>query len=86
MSFPSTSSITSTAYIALAPMGEVGVPNRLRPLDLVYKPVPGLILNTELLSKAPEAQILADSWHWEYSPLRPHSRTPLAVNRWTKWK
>ncbi|MCP9850939.1 integrase core domain-containing protein, partial [Cyanobium sp. Morenito 9A2] len=43
-------------------------------------------LNTELFSTAPEAQLLADRWRWEYNttrsgPLRPHSalqgRTPL---------
>ncbi|MCP9790684.1 integrase core domain-containing protein, partial [Vulcanococcus limneticus] len=38
-------------------------------------------LNTELFTTAPEAQILADRWRWEYNSLRPHSalqgRTPL---------
>jgi len=38
-------------------------------------------LNTELFTTAPEAQILADRWRWEYNTLRPHSalqgRTPL---------
>jgi transposase InsO family protein len=40
-------------------------------------------LNTELFTTAPEAQILADRWRWEYNTLRPHSalqgRTPLEV-------
>jgi transposase InsO family protein len=30
-------------------------------------------LNTELLATAPEAQILADRWRWEYNTIRPHS-------------
>jgi len=38
-------------------------------------------LNIELFTTAPEAQILADRWRWEYNSLRPHSalqgRTPL---------
>ena len=38
-------------------------------------------LNTELFTTAPEAQILAGRWRWEYNSLRPHSalqgRTPL---------
>ncbi|WP_370523112.1 transposase [Synechococcus sp. HK01-R] len=38
-------------------------------------------LNTDLLTTAPEAQILADRWRWQYNSLRPHSalqgRTPL---------
>jgi len=38
-------------------------------------------LNTELFTTAPEAQPLADRWHWEYNTFRPHSalqgRTPL---------
>ncbi len=38
-------------------------------------------LNTELFTTAPEAQILADRWHWEVNTLRPHSAlqglTPL---------
>ena len=38
-------------------------------------------LNTELFTTAPEAQLLADRWRWEYNTLRPHSalkgRTPL---------
>jgi transposase InsO family protein len=38
-------------------------------------------LNTELFTTAPEAQILAEHWRWEYNTLRPHSalqgRTPL---------
>ena len=38
-------------------------------------------LNTELFTTAPEAQLLADRWRWEYNSLRPHSalqgRTPL---------
>jgi transposase InsO family protein len=38
-------------------------------------------LNTELFTTAPEAQILADRWRWEYNTFRPHSalqgRTPL---------
>ena len=38
-------------------------------------------LNTELFTTAPEAQILADRWRWEYNSLRPHSAlqglTPL---------
>ena len=38
-------------------------------------------LNTELFATAPEAQIMADRWRWEYNTLRPHSalqgRTPL---------
>ena len=39
------------------------------------------LLNTELFTAAPEAQILADRWRWEYNSLRPHSAlqglTPL---------
>ena len=38
-------------------------------------------LNTELFITAPEAQLLADRWRWEYNTFRPHSalqgRTPL---------
>jgi putative transposase len=38
-------------------------------------------LNTELFTTAPEAQLLADRWRWEYNTFRPHSalqgRTPL---------
>jgi transposase InsO family protein len=38
-------------------------------------------LNTELFTTAPEVQILADRWRWEYNSLRPHSAlqglTPL---------
>ena len=38
-------------------------------------------LTTELFTTAPEAQILADRWRWEYNTLRPHSAlqglTPL---------
>ena len=38
-------------------------------------------LNTELFTTAPEAQILADRWRWEYNSIRPHSAlqglTPL---------
>jgi hypothetical protein len=38
-------------------------------------------LNIELFTTAPEAQILADCWRWEYNTLRPHSAlqglTPL---------
>ena len=38
-------------------------------------------LNTELFTTAPEPQILADRWRWEYNTFRPHSalqgRTPL---------
>jgi putative transposase len=30
-------------------------------------------LNTELVTTAPEAQLLADRWRWEYSSLRPRS-------------
>ena len=40
-------------------------------------------LNTELFTTAPEAQLLADRWRWEYNTFRPHSalqgRTPLEV-------
>ncbi len=38
-------------------------------------------LNTELLTTAPEAQLLDDRWRWVYNTFRPHSalqgRTPL---------
>jgi putative transposase len=38
-------------------------------------------LNNELFTTAPEAQLLADRWRWEYNTFRPHSalqgRTPL---------
>jgi putative transposase len=38
-------------------------------------------LNTKLFTTAPEAQILANRWCWEYNSLRPHSAlqglTPL---------
>jgi putative transposase len=38
-------------------------------------------LNTEVFTTAPDAQILANRWHWEYNSLRPHSalqgRKPL---------
>jgi putative transposase len=38
-------------------------------------------LNTELFTTAPETQLLADRWRWEYNTFRPHSalqgRTPL---------
>jgi len=30
-------------------------------------------LNTELFTTAPEAQLLADRWRWEYNTFRPHS-------------
>jgi len=40
-----------------------------------------VFLNAELFTTAPEAQLLADRWRWEYNSLRPHSalqgRTPL---------
>jgi transposase InsO family protein len=38
-------------------------------------------LNTELFTRAPEAQLLAVRWRWEYNTFRTHSalqgRTPL---------
>jgi len=38
-------------------------------------------LNTELFTTAPETQLLADRWRWEYKTFRPHSafqgHTPL---------
>ncbi|WP_411867807.1 integrase core domain-containing protein [Vulcanococcus limneticus] len=38
-------------------------------------------LNIELFKTAPEAQLLADHWRWEYNSLKPHSAfqggTPL---------
>jgi transposase InsO family protein len=40
-------------------------------------------LNTELFTTAPEFQLLADRWRWEYNTLRLHSalrgRTPLRL-------
>jgi putative transposase len=30
-------------------------------------------LNSELFTTAPEGQIVADRWGWEYNSLRPHS-------------
>ncbi|NDC38152.1 MAG: transposase, partial [Proteobacteria bacterium] len=30
-------------------------------------------LNTELFTTAPEPQLLADRWRWEYNIFRPHS-------------
>jgi len=69
------SPITSTAYIAPGSPWEKGFAEsfngRFR----------DEFLNTELFTTAPEAQILADRWHWKYNSLRPHSalqgRTPL---------
>jgi len=69
------STTTSTAYIAPGSPWENGFAEsfngRFR----------DEFLNTELFTTAPEAQILADRWRWEYNSLRPHSalqgRTPL---------
>jgi transposase InsO family protein len=45
-------------------------------------------LNIELFTTAPETQLLADRWRWEYNTFRPHSalqgRTPLEVIQ--QWK
>ncbi len=69
------STTTSTAYIAPGSPWENGfsesVNGRFR----------DEFLNTELFTTAPEAQILADRWRWEYNARRPHSAlqglTPL---------
>ncbi|QPN58426.1 IS3 family transposase [Synechococcus sp. CBW1107] len=69
------STTTSTAYIAPGSPWENGFAEsfngRFR----------DEFLNTELFTTAPEAQILADRWRWEYNSLRPHSAlqglTPL---------
>ncbi|MCX5958059.1 MAG: IS3 family transposase [Cyanobacteria bacterium] len=69
------STTTSTAYIAPGSPWENGFAEsfngRFR----------DEFLNTELFTTAPEAQILAERWRWEYNTLRPHSalqgRTPL---------
>jgi hypothetical protein len=69
------STTTSTAYIAPGSPWENGFAEsfngRFR----------DEFLNTELFTTAPETQILADRWRWEYNSLRPHSalqgRTPL---------
>jgi putative transposase len=44
-----------------------------------------VFLNTELFTTAPEAQLLADRWRWEYNTFRPHSAlqgpTPLEATQ-----
>jgi len=70
-----TSGTTSTAYI------EPGSPWKNSFAESFNGRFRDEFLNTELFTKAPEAQILADRWRWEYNTLRPHSalqgRTPL---------
>jgi transposase InsO family protein len=43
------------------------------------------LLNTELFTTTPEAQLLADRWRWEHNTFRPHSalqgRRPLEAAR-----
>jgi len=69
------STTTNTAYIAPAPPWENGS------VESFKGRFKDEFLNTELFTTAPEAQILADRWRWEYNSLRPHSvlqgRTPL---------
>ncbi|WP_370561479.1 IS3 family transposase [Cyanobium sp. NS01] len=69
------SSTTSTAYI------EPGSPWENGFAESFNGRFRDEFLNTELFTTAPEAQILADRWRWEYNSLRPHSalqgRTPL---------
>ncbi len=69
------STTTSTAYIAPGSPWENGFAEsfngRFR----------DEFLNTELFTTAPEAQLLADRWRWEYNSIRPNSAlqglTPL---------
>jgi putative transposase len=69
------STTTSTAYI------EPGSPWENGFAESFNSRFRDEFLNTELFTTAPEAQILADRWRWEYNSLRPHSalqgRTPL---------
>ena len=69
------SSTTSTAYI------EPGSPWENGFAESFNGRFRDEFLNTELFTTAPEAQILADRWRWEYNSLRPHSAlqglTPL---------
>ena len=48
---------------------------------VIQWPVLDEFLNTELFPTAPEAQLLADCWRWEYNTFRPHlalkGHTPL---------
>ncbi len=68
-------STTSTAYIEPASPWENGFAESFngRFRDEFF--------NTELFTTAPEAQLLADRWRWEYNTFKPHSvlqrRTPL---------
>ncbi len=70
-----TSGTTSTAYI------EPGSPWENGFAESFIGQFRDEFLNTELFTTAPEAQILADRWRWEYKTLRPHSAlqglTPL---------
>ncbi len=69
------SSTTSTAYIEPGSTWENGFAESFNGRFREE------FLNTELFTTAPQAQILADRWRWEYNSLRPHSalqgRTPL---------
>jgi transposase InsO family protein len=69
------STTTSTAYIAPGSPWENGFAESFNGRFWDE------FLNTELFTTAPEAQILADRWRWEYNSIRPHSalqgRQPL---------
>jgi transposase InsO family protein len=66
---------TSTAYIAPGSAWENGFAESF---NGCFRDE---FLNTELFTTAPEAQILADRWRWEWNSIRPHSAlqglTPL---------
>jgi len=69
------SDTTSTAYI------EPGSPWENGFAESFNRRFRDEFLNTELFTTAPEAQLLANRWRWEYNSFRPHSpfqgRTPL---------
>jgi transposase InsO family protein len=62
------SNTTSSAYIAPGSPWENGFPESFNGWFRDE------FLNTELFTTAPEAQILADRWRWEYNSLRPQMR------------
>jgi len=61
------STTTSTAYIAPGSPWENGF------AESFNGHFRDEFLNIELFTTAPEAQILADRWRWEYNSIRPHS-------------
>jgi putative transposase len=61
------SETTSTAYIEPGSPWEKGFAESFNRRFRVE------FLNTELFTTAPEAQLLADRWRWDYKTHRPHS-------------